>query len=383
MNAVYLMTAAVSTSIRIGGKSVDLTSANSIQTLISEAMSSIHTFALCIALCILLYAVARNYFQFGDHGGVRFIAALLVTIVMIFAFPKICDSIQQATENYSQGTAETIENMVCYLTEQKVNAGNAGADAKMSIAQKIAHLPESIMHSIQAAMANIFYVNGIWLGKSIRDIVYFIFKCLYNGALCLTPIFFAGLMIPETRQLGTSFITSCIGISLMPLCFLFGDLCNIWLVDHMWSSLGLGNGGTFWSLARTGTAFIAPIGTVLAYIAFGLIYALLAAVVYIILPFLYMKLFRTGSPGSPAGMIASAIGKAIHTAILGAAVLASGGAAAAAGGGGAAAGGGGGGSEAAGSAKGPSPAQGASKAAKDSTSAVEDTGKEIDKNMNA
>lgn len=371
-----LIAAAVSTTMRIGGRSVDLTSANSIQTLISEAMSSIHYFALGISLCILLYAVTRNYVQFGDHGGVRFVAALLVTIVMIFAFPKICDSIQKATEDYSQGTAETIENMTCFLTEQKVNAGNNGANEKMSIAQKIAHLPESIMHSIQAAMCNIFYVNGIWLGKSIRDIVYFIFKCLYNGALCLTPIFFGALLIPETRQLGVNFITSCFGLTLMPLCFLFGDLCNIWLVDHMWSSLGLGNGGTFWTVARSGAAFVNPVGTVLSYIAFGIIYALLAAVVYIVLPFLYMKLFRSGSPGSPAGFIASAIGKAIHTAIIGGAVLASGGTAAAAGGGGAAGG-------AASGSQGKSPAQGATQAAKNfSDSAVEDTGKEIDKNMN-
>ena len=235
------------------------------------------------------------------------------------------------------------------------------------------------MHSIQAAMANIFYVNGIWLGKSIRDIVYFIFKCLYNGALCLTPIFFAALMIPETRQLGTSFITSCIGIALMPLCFLFGDLCNIWLVDHMWSALGLGNGGTFWSLARTGAAFSSPVGAVLAYIAFGIIYALLAAVVYIVLPFLYMKLFRSGSPGSPAGIIASAIGKAVHAAVIGGAVLASGGTAAAAGGAGS--------SGSAAGAKGSSEAQSAAKAAKgtsdSSGSTVEDTGKAIDKNMDA
>ena len=367
-----LIAAAVSTSMRIGGRYVDLTSANSIQTLISESMSSIHYFALGISLCILLYAVTRNYVQFGDHGGVRFIAALLVTLVMIFAFPKICDSIQKATENYSQGTAETIENMTCFLTEQKVNAGNPGADAKMSIAQKIAHLPESIMHSIQAAMSNIFYVNGIWLGKSIRDIVYFIFKCLYNGALCLTPIFFGALMIPETRQLGVNFITSCLGLTLMPLCFLFGDLCNIWLVDHMWSSLGLGNGGTFWTLARSGAAFTSPVGTVLSYIAFGIIYALLAAVVYIVLPFLYMKLFRSGSPGSPAGFIASAIGKAIHAAVIGGAVLATGGTASS-----------GAGGASTGSAKGNTAAQGAAKAAKGSSdSAVEDAGKEIDKNMN-
>lgn len=374
MNTITLLATAVPTGVRIGSRTVDLTSANSIQNLIAEAMTSIHYFALGISLCILLYAVTRNYVQFGDHGGVKFVASLLVTLVMIFSFPKICDSIQQATARFSQGTSDTIECMVCYLTEQKVQAGNQGGE-DMSIAQKIAHLPESIMHSIQAAMCNIFYINGIWLGKGIRDIVYFLFRCLYNGALCLTPIFFAALMVPETRPLGVNFITSCIGIALMPLCFLFGDLCCIWLVDHMWSALGLGNNGTLWSLARTGAAFTAPVGTMLAYIAFGIIYAILAAVVYVVLPFLYMKLFRTGSPGSPAGLIASAVGKAVQMAVVGGAMLAGG----AAGAGAAGAGGAGG------AAKGSSVAQNAMKAAKgnSSGSAVEDTGKTIDKNMDA
>ena len=375
MSMNIILATAVPTGVRIGSRTVDLTSANSIQNLIAEAMTSIHYFALGISLCILLYAVTRNYVQFGDHGGVRFVASLLVTLVMIFSFPKICDSIQQATATFSQGTADTIECMVCYLTEQKVQAGSQGAGEDASITQKIAHLPESIMHSIQAAMCNIFYINGIWLGKGIRDIVYFLFRCLYNGALCLTPIFFAALMVPETRPLGVNFITSCIGIALMPLCFLFGDLCCIWLVDHMWSALGLGNNGTLWSLARTGAAFAAPVGTMLAYIAFGIIYAILAAVVYVVLPFLYMKLFRTGSPGSPAGLIASAVGKAVQMAVIGGAMLTGG----AAGAGGAGAGGAGG------AAKGSSAAQNAMKAAKgnSSDSAVGDAGKTIDKNMDA
>lgn len=366
----YLLATAVSTSVRIGNTSVDLTSSTSVQNLIDNAMSSIHIFSLSISLCILLYAVTRNYAQFGDHIGVRFIAGLLVTIVMIFAFPKICDAIQNATEDYSAGTSETIENMFCWLTEQKPNAGNNGNGEEMSIAKKIAHLPESILHSIQAAMCNIFYINGLWIGKSIRDIVYFIFKCLYNGALCLTPIFFGALMIPEVRQTGVNFITSCIGLALMPLCFLFGDLCNIWLAEHMWNMLGLGQSGTFWTLARTGAALASPIGSFLGCIAFGILYALLAAVVYIVLPFLYMKLFKAGSPGSPAGLIASAIGKAVHTAVIGGAVLATGGAAAPA--------------AAGGSAGGNTAAQTAVKAAKGAGESASDgvskTGQEIDKN---
>ena len=75
-------------------------------------------------------------------------------------------------------------------------------------------------------------------------------------------------------------------------------------------------------------AMLNPIGTVLGYIAFGIFYALLAAIVYIVLPFLYMKLFRSGTPGSPAGLIASMIGKAVNTAIVGGAMIATAGAAA-------------------------------------------------------
>ena len=324
---MMMLATTVNTSIRIGDTAVNLTSSANVQQLIAAAMLSIHYFALTVSLCIFLLAIVRNYTQFGEHVGVRFIGSLLVVLVMIFSFPKICDAIQKATYSYSQGTSTTIENMFCWLTEQKPNAGKDPSE-KQSLAQKIVHFPESMLHAIQAAMCNIFYVNGIFLGKTIRDIVYFIFKCLYNGALCLTPIFFAAMLIPETKHIGVNFIVTTTGIALMPLCFLFGDLCNIWLAEHMWNVLGLGSNGTFWALARSGQALAAPVGTVLGYIGFGIAYALIAAVVYVVLPFLYMKLFRTGSPGSPVGLIAGAIGKAVNAAIVGGAMVATAGTAA-------------------------------------------------------
>lgn len=322
-----ILATTVNTSIRIGNTAVNLTSAANVQQLIATAMSSIHYFALTVSLCIFLLAIVRNYTQFGEHIGVRFIGSLLVVLVMIFSFPKICDAVQNATYSYSQGTSMTMENMFCWLTEQKPNAGKEPSE-KQSLAQKIAHFPESMLHAIQAAMCNIFYVNGIFLGKTIRDIVYFIFKCLYNGALCLTPIFFAAMLIPETKHIGVNFIVTTVGIVLMPLCFLFGDLCNIWLAEHMWNVLGLGSNGTFWTLARSGQALSAPVGTVLGYIGFGIAYALIAGVVYVILPFLYMKLFRTGSPGSPVGLMAAAIGKAFNAAVVGGTMCAAAGTAA-------------------------------------------------------
>ena len=322
-----ILATTVNTSIRIGNTAVNLTSSANVQQLIATAMSSIHYFALTVSLCIFLLAIVRNYTQFGEHIGVRFIGSLLVVLVMIFSFPKICDAVQNATYSYSQGTSMTMENMFCWLTEQKPNAGKEPSE-KQSLAQKIAHFPESMLHAIQAAMCNIFYVNGIFLGKTIRDIVYFIFKCLYNGVLCLTPIFFAAMLIPETKHIGVNFIVTTVGIALMPLCFLFGDLCNIWLAEHMWNVLGLGSNGTFWTLARSGQALSAPVGTVLGYIGFGIAYALIAGVVYVILPFLYMKLFRTGSPGSPVGLMAAAIGKAFNAAVVGGTMCAAAGTAA-------------------------------------------------------
>ena len=322
-----ILATTVNTSIRIGNTAVNLTSSANVQQLIATAMSSIHYFALTVSLCIFLLAIVRNYTQFGEHVGVRFIGSLLVVLVMIFSFPKICDAVQNATYSYSQGTSMTMENMFCWLTEQKPNAGKDPSE-KQSLAQKIAHFPESMLHAVQAAMCNIFYVNGIFLGKTIRDIVYFIFKCLYNGALCLTPIFFAAMLIPETKHIGVNFIVTTVGIALMPLCFLFGDLCNIWLAEHMWNVLGLGNNGTFWTLARSGQALSAPVGTVLGYVGFGIAYALIAGVVYVVLPFLYMKLFRTGSPGSPVGLMATAIGKAVNAAVVGGSMLATAGTAA-------------------------------------------------------
>lgn len=322
-----ILATTVNTSIRIGNTAVNLTSSANVQQLIATAMSSIHYFALTVSLCIFLLAIVRNYTQFGEHIGVRFIGSLLVVLVMIFSFPKICDAVQNATYSYSQGTSMTMENMFCWLTEQKPNAGKEPSE-KQSLAQKIAHFPESMLHAIQAAMCNIFYVNGIFLGKTIRDIVYFIFKCLYNGAVCLTPIFFAAMLIPETKHIGVNFIVTTVGIALMPLCFLFGDLCNIWLAEHMWNVLGLGSNGTFWTLARSGQALSAPVGTVLGYIGFGIAYALIAGVVYVILPFLYMKLFRTGSPGSPVGLMAAAIGKAFNAAVVGGTMCAAAGTAA-------------------------------------------------------
>lgn len=380
MNTILLATT-VTTSVRLGGTTVDMTSASGVQQLISAAMTNIHYFALTVSLCIFLFAIVRNYTQFGEHVGVRFIATLLITLVMIFSFPKICDAIKNATYSYSEGTSATIESMFCWLTEQTVNAGkNPGEN--QSVIQKIAHFPESMLHAIQAAMCNIFYINGIYIGKGIRDIVYFLFQYLYNGAMCLTPIFFGALLIPETRQTGVNFIVTCIGFALMPLCFLFGDLCNIWLAEHMWSFMGLGANGTFWTLGRSGQALLNPVGTVVGYIGFGIFYAVIAAIVYIVLPFLYMKLFRTGSPGSPVGMIASLAGKAANAAIVGgamAATVATGGAAAPATGGAAASTGSS--SGAAQAAK--SAAKSVQSGANNAKGASEDIAREIDDSANA
>ena len=66
---MMFLLASVNTTIRLGGTGVDLTSASSVQQLISTTMTSIHYFALAIALCIFLLAIVRQYTQFAEHMG--------------------------------------------------------------------------------------------------------------------------------------------------------------------------------------------------------------------------------------------------------------------------------------------------------------------------
>ena len=117
---MMLMLTNVNTVIRLGGSGVDLTSASSVQQLISMTMTGIHYFALTIALCMFLLAIVRQYTQFSEHMGIRFIGSLLVVLVMIFSFPKICNSVQNATYSYAKGASLTVENMFCWLVEQKL-----------------------------------------------------------------------------------------------------------------------------------------------------------------------------------------------------------------------------------------------------------------------
>ena len=77
-----ILATTVNTSIRIGNTAVNLTSSANVQQLIATAMSSIHYFALTVSLCIFLLAIVRNYTQFGEHVGVRFIGSLLVVLVI-------------------------------------------------------------------------------------------------------------------------------------------------------------------------------------------------------------------------------------------------------------------------------------------------------------
>ena len=128
---MMLMLTNVNTVIRLGGSGVDLTSASSVQQLISMTMTGIHYFALTIALCMFLLAIVRQYTQFSEHMGIRFIGSLLVVLVMIFSFPKICNSVQNATYSYAKGASLTVENMFCWLVEQKPYAGQNSIQNQM------------------------------------------------------------------------------------------------------------------------------------------------------------------------------------------------------------------------------------------------------------
>lgn len=282
-----------------------VTESGDVAQLIASTMGGIQMFAASIALVIFTLAIVRNYREFGTNVGMHFVATVIVCVVLVPTFPKICDKFQAATEKYGKRYSQDVENTFIYLKSVKPSPKDNDSTLFKAI-----NVPAAIYDSIQATLCTIFYQNGIWLGKTIRDIVYFILKAMYNGSLCFSPIFIACLCLPETKSLGVNFIMTCLGFCLMPICFLFGDVASIWLADHLWQMMGLGAGSDLATCMKTG-AMVFPLNMLVASIAYGIGYAVVSAIFYIALPFLFMKLFRSGSAGSPIGLGMALMGAGI------------------------------------------------------------------------
>lgn len=51
-----------------------------VKIIISKGLTDVHNFCMGFALCLIILAIIRNYNQFGENMGIKFIASVLISI---------------------------------------------------------------------------------------------------------------------------------------------------------------------------------------------------------------------------------------------------------------------------------------------------------------
>lgn len=264
---------------------------NDVSQLILDTLDQMHQVCLGIALIIILLSVYRNYTQFGENLGVRYVAGVMFSILLIALFPLTAEYLFQAMLRWGRQTGEQVEAVMNVLL-------NVEAEG-------------SWLDSVAVAIASFFYKGAITLGGFFRDLMILVCGGLFLILKTLSPIFIAMLTVPETKSVSVNFLLMTFGFIMTPLCLVFGDLTSVWVAAQVWEHTGMaaaaaaasGGGGTLMALAASppGTVAVAA-GCLGALVSFALSYVFLCIVMYIGIPWSCISLFRGGGIGNALAM---------------------------------------------------------------------------------
>ena len=262
-----------------------------------DILDKMHMVCLAFALLLILLSVYRQYSQFGEFLGLKYMAGVLLTIVLIGLFPEVSDYLFRAMLKWGrQVTAE--------------------AEAVMKVLFDI-EIDGAWYDSIVVGISSVMYKGGIWIGRFIREIMVIVLCGLFLILKTLSPIFIAMLAVPETKSVAINFLTVAFGLVMTPLCMLFGDLAMIWVAAQMWEQTGMlaaagaagasvtGGAGAaaLTSLAASPPgAIVIATGALGALVSFACIFLLLCIVMYIGIPWACLSLFRGAGIGNALAM---------------------------------------------------------------------------------
>lgn len=268
---------------------------NNITQVILSALDTMYLACMGFAFLIILLSIYRNYTQFGEYFGLKYMVVVLLTIVFIIVFPKTADYLFKAMLEWSRDAGKRVEEIIKVLLVIEAKGG--------------------FFDSLVAGIANLFYNCAVWLGSFIRDIMVLVLCGIFLIMKTLSPVFIAFLTVPETKSIAVNFLTMAFGLIMMPLCMLFGDLCMVWVICQIWEHTGLasaataalGTGGAVGGAlavlaANPPAAVIVAAGAVGALFAFGCVFTLLCIVMYVGIPWACLSLFRGAGIGNALGM---------------------------------------------------------------------------------
>ncbi len=268
---------------------------NNIAQVILSTLDTMYLACMGFAFLIIMLSVYRNYTQFGEYFGLKYMMAVLLTVVFIVVFPAMADYLFKAMLEWGRDAGKRVEEIVNVLLRMEVKGG--------------------FLDSVVTGIANLFYGSAIWVGSFIRDIMILVLCGIFLILKTLSPVFIAMMTVPETKSIAVNFLTMAFGLIMMPLCMLFGDLCLVWITCQIWEHLGLasaavagvgaagGVGGALAVLSMNppGMVIVAA-GAMGALFAFGCVFVLLCIVMYVGIPWACLSLFRGAGIGNALAM---------------------------------------------------------------------------------
>ena len=253
-----------------------------------EALDRMYMVCMVFAFLIILLSIYRNYSQFGEFFGLKYMVAMLLTIVLLALFPTVSDYLFKGMLQWGRQTTGKVEAIMETLLAVEVDG--------------------SWYDSLIAGIGGMVYKSGIWLGKALREIMIVVLCGLFIILKTLSPIFIAMMAVPELKSIGINFLTLVFGFIMTPLCMLFGDLTMIWVASQMWEQTGMLAAGGAGAAALTSLAASPPgaiviaTGALGALVSFACIFLLLCIVMYIGIPWACLSLFRGAGIGNALAM---------------------------------------------------------------------------------
>ena len=190
-----------------------------VNQVILSTLDQMHNVCLCFALLLIFLSVYRNYQQFGEFLGLKYLVGVLLALVLIVLFPVMADRLFKGMLAWGLEAGRRVEETVKVMLSVEVDG--------------------SWYEAVVVGIANLFYRGGIWIGKCIRDLMILVLCGLFLVLKTLSPIFIAMLTVPETKSIGVNFLTMTFGFVMAPLCMVFGDLTMVWTVCQIWEHTGM------------------------------------------------------------------------------------------------------------------------------------------------
>ena len=266
-----------------------------VNRVILDTLDQMHTVCIAFALLLIFFSVFRSYQQFGEYFGIKYLAGILLAVVLIAIFPAMSDKLFKGMLAWGTEAGRRVEESVKIMLSVEIDG--------------------SWYEAVVVGIANLVYRGGIWMGKSIRDLMILVLCGLFLILKTLSPIFIAMLTVPETKSIGVNFLTMTFGFVMAPLCMVFGDLTMVWTISQIWAHTGMAaaasaaigaSGAAAGSLALLAAsppgAIVVAAGAIGALIAFACVFVLLCIAMYVGIPWACISLFRGGGIGNALSM---------------------------------------------------------------------------------